>query len=397
MSNDIEKLKNFVLNNYDLERLETILLNFNVFETLNIVKNEIRHSNVLAWLLNPYANHGIGTYFLDAILKRIIERCSNRDDLHLSIFDIELFKYTDVEIRREWNNIDLLIIINEPSHKLVICIENKIGSEEHSDQLTRYKNIVKNEFTSHQRLFILLTPYGITPTDEEWESFEYLEVVDQLDKLLTYRKSFLNENVLLFINNYNDILRRYLVGESELEKICKQIYNKHKDAIDIIFQYRPDTQLEISEYLQEKIKSNADLIIDTPGKSSIRFTSHLMDPKFKKISEGWSKSKRIILYEFSNYSDKLQLLLYIGPGPTDYRNNLLNMFKLDKKLFNRAEKRFGKKWHAVYQKIFLSNKDYEGVEIETLYEIIDEKWSKFIENDFPKIEKHIETHWEEER
>jgi hypothetical protein len=114
-----------------------------------------------------------------------------------------------------------------------------------------------------------------------------------------------------------------------------------------------------------------------------------MDNTFDKISEGWSKSKRIILFEFSNYNNRLQLLLYIGPGPNDYRQKLLEMFKMDKKLFNIAERTFGKKWHAVYQKVFLTKKDFEGTEIETIYEIIDDKWSKFKENDFPRIEKHL--------
>ena len=59
MTDEIEFLRQFVLNNHDLEHLESILSNFNIFETLNIVNNEIRHSNVLAWLLDPNENHGI--------------------------------------------------------------------------------------------------------------------------------------------------------------------------------------------------------------------------------------------------------------------------------------------------------------------------------------------------
>ena len=312
MATEVEKLKNFIMNNHDLEKLEALLLEFNVFETLNIIKNEIRHSNVLSWLLNPYANHGIGIYFLDAMLKRIVEKLSHDNNSSLSIFDVELFKYTDVEIRREWNNIDILIIINEESSKLVFCIENKIDSEEHSNQLIRYKGLVQNDFKSYQKLFILLSPYDITPSDEDWEPLNYSEIADQLGKLLKYRKNSLSGNVLMFLRNYNEILRRYLVGESEIEKICKQIYNKHKEAIDLIFQYRPDTQLEVSEYVQDKINGHNELIADTLGKTVIRFTSKTIDAAFDKVSEGWSKSKRILLFEFSNYDSRLQLLLYIG-------------------------------------------------------------------------------------
>ena len=83
----------------------------------------------------------------------------------------------------------------------------------------------------------------------------------------------------------------------------------------------------------------------------------------------------------------------IGPGPKEYRENLLNMFKLDKKLFALTERKFAKKYHAVYQEVFLAKNDYEGTEIETIYETLDEKWLKFIENDYLRIEKHIANNW----
>jgi hypothetical protein len=45
---DIKLLEDFVLNNPELEKLENMLDQFNVFETLNVVNAEIRHSNVLS-------------------------------------------------------------------------------------------------------------------------------------------------------------------------------------------------------------------------------------------------------------------------------------------------------------------------------------------------------------
>lgn len=50
--NELKYLEDFVLKNPDLEKLENLLEEFNIFETLKITLAEIRHSNVLAWLLN---------------------------------------------------------------------------------------------------------------------------------------------------------------------------------------------------------------------------------------------------------------------------------------------------------------------------------------------------------
>ena len=51
-------LDKFLVDNADLEELSARLSVFNIFGTLRIEKTEIRHSNVLAWLLDPRGSHG---------------------------------------------------------------------------------------------------------------------------------------------------------------------------------------------------------------------------------------------------------------------------------------------------------------------------------------------------
>ncbi len=48
----------------------------NIFDVLKVSRAEIRHSNMLAWLLDPKESHGFGTAFLDGFLKRV---CQNFD------------------------------------------------------------------------------------------------------------------------------------------------------------------------------------------------------------------------------------------------------------------------------------------------------------------------------
>lgn len=54
---------NFISDN-DVSKLELILDKPNIFHALKIIQQEIRHSNFLAWLLNPKENHGLGNSFL---------------------------------------------------------------------------------------------------------------------------------------------------------------------------------------------------------------------------------------------------------------------------------------------------------------------------------------------
>jgi hypothetical protein len=48
----------------------------------------------------------------------------------------------------------------------------------------------------------------------------------------------------------------------QIEQISKLIYQKHKTALGIIFQYKPDIASDISDYLQTLIHKDTKLIFD---------------------------------------------------------------------------------------------------------------------------------------
>jgi hypothetical protein len=335
----------------------------------------------------------LGEAFIKQLLKYFVsDNKGYIQERGLSLFDFEIFNYGNVEIRREWNNIDILLILKEENKDIVIVIENKITSSEHSNQLQRYKKIIDDEFKQHIKIFIYLTPEEATPSDEEWINFNYNTVSKLLDSLLDSKKDSMNDNVYQFIKQYNVILRRYIVGNSEVEQICRQIYIKHARALDLIFQYKPDIALEVSEYVLELLKNERDIIVDSAGKTVIRFTTPIFDDCISKVSEGWSASKRIVLFEFSN-SDKLALRLYIGPGEQNYRIKLHECFKQNTNVFKLASKNLGQKWLAVYQKEFLRKKDFEDATIDDLKILIDKHWAEFINTDLLEINNFIKTKW----
>jgi hypothetical protein len=396
--NDLKYLEDFILRNPDLDKLENLLEEFNIFETLKITQAEIRHSNVIAWLLNPTENHGLSNYFLKQLFKFLVSTNSNYfENLAVSIFDFELFNYGNVEIRREWNNLDILVIITEDSKKVVVAFENKIKTTEHSDQLARYRKIIEKEFPNSINLFVYLTPDNIIPSDEAWIPFNYDSVTDIIGDILQHRKDSLSSKVALFLSQYNTILRRYVVGQSEVEKIAVEIYKKHKEALDIIFQYKPDTYLILSEFLQKNLKENENIIIETAGKAVIRFTTKQLDSLIEKVGEGWTKSKRIFLFEIYLHDNQANLRLYIGPGDNDYRESLRQFLFKQKDFFKLIDRKFGTKYHAVYQRRILTKRDFEEKDDDELKESASRKLSEFFEKDLPKIENYFVDNWQKEK
>jgi len=385
-------LEKFLLRNQELEKLESSIAEFNVFETLDAVRAEIRHSYMLAWLMNPNANHGLGDRFLRLFLKYLF--ANNRDSIksEVTFFDIEVFNLDDIEIRREWNRIDLLLL--SESNKLVVAIENKIGTQEHSQQLERYFDIVSKELPDYRKLFVYLTPDASTPSDEQnWIIFDYSTIYSILKNLLESRKSALSSSIFDFLTQYCTVLRRYVMPDSEIEEICKKIYQKHQQALELIFQYKPDIELEVSEIVKDLINKNSNLVLDTASKTYTRFTSKALDELVPKKGQGWVPSNRILLFEFSNYYKRGVLRLYIGPGDTELRNKLHNIAKMDTKLFNISERKLGSKWLAIYKKDYLKTKDYEESDVDELRDSISKKFADFISEDLPRIEKHLTDKW----
>jgi hypothetical protein len=394
-------LERFILNNPDLERLEDLLAQFNIFETLKIVDAEIRHSNVLAWLLDPKLNHGLGDYFIRKFLKYVVSNNKSALETDISLFDFEALDYSKAEVRRESQNIDLLIILDnkQEERRYVIAIENKIGSAEHGSQLSRYKEIIAAQYRDFKRIFIYLTPGKVAPNeDTDWITFDHGIIADLLDDVIRNKSNTLNEHVLNFISHYVTILRRYIVGESEVHKICQQIYKQHKQALDIIFEHKPDLLLDISEYLIEKVSGQkGELIPDDSVKSYIRFSTPVLDNRIKKISENWTSSKRILLFEFDNSKNRLFLKLLIGPGDQEYRKKLLEFFRKDQNFFRRSRLDLRKSWHTVYTNEFLSGKDMEEGDFSEIRSIVDKKFKEFMDGDLIKINCYFSDNWKEQK
>ena len=392
MKEELKELENFLLNNEDLYKMNSILSQPNPFEILGIEKDEYRHSNVLAWLFNTSGSHTLKDFFLRSFLKDIFSKYRNSLNTDIDFFDIEIFDFDDVEVRREWKNIDLLILSRQ--NKLVIVIENKIDSSEHSNQLQRYFNITKKEFPGYNSIFIYLTREGETPSDEDnWLIYSYSDILELINRILNYRKNSLNQTTINFLDHYQTILRRYIVGNSEIERICRNIYEKHKKALDLIYQYKPDIQLEIQEKLQDIIENHPNLILDDSPKTYIRFIPIKIDNILPKNSEGWTSSNRILLFEAVNYDNNLFIKLTIGPGNDETRNKLYQIANNNKSIFNKANRKLGKKWSTIYKKILLTKNDFEENDTQSLLDIVEIRFNKFINNNLDKLEETIINNW----
>lgn len=283
MSNDENELalKEFLLDINCLEELLPWSGKFNLFDVLKASRSEIRHSNVLAWLLDASENHEIGDIFIKNLFRNLVK---DNKVYQNDIFRLLLLDFYSFSIYREWKNIDILMLSDD--EKIAIAIENKIGSHEHDDQLKRYKDILNQNYSDYKKIFIYLTPEGECPSDTDWDILTYETVVENLEYIRD--KVELLPDVRLMINNYIDTIRRDIVDDTQLIDICNKIYNKHKKALDLIYAYKIDNKSQIAENIISVLKefANAGKLINYNNNFYTKRMSKLL-PSLDTANSSW--------------------------------------------------------------------------------------------------------------
>lgn len=377
---DLRALEQFVVDNTELESIESHLRQFNIFETLGITRRELTHSNFLAFLLDPNQLHRLGDTFLRHFLQKVT--VADRDSSPIGVIDLATWSLHAVEVRREWQQIDILLI--DESHDFVVIIENKIGSGEHSNQLARYLSTVRDAFPSARVMALFLTPDASMPTDRQYIPVGYDLIVEAVEAVAERGLPTLDPALQTLMTHYCLMLRRHVVTNSEIAELCARIYKKHGRALDLIFEHRLDQQSQIRDYLVELIHDTPGIVFDqSPKKEHIQFAVPDWDEPWM-LTSNWTPSKRVLLFQFNNVTDALSLHLIVGPGPQETRQLLIAHAQSQTMPFRVVPSR-GYRWTEIYEKLFVRYGDLEDGDIDDIQGCITGAWSEFLTSDLPRI------------
>ena len=149
----------------------------NIFDALSARKDnklqEVNLSALLAYFLNPVADHGIGNTFLSAFLDLVESEIkkTTKDD---KTKDIEFFagvKFSKTKVESEYkprnsdkrHSLDVLVDLHDQNEKQThrIIIENKVRTDAANKlQLKKYYEVVRKSIRGKQIIMVFLTPGG---------------------------------------------------------------------------------------------------------------------------------------------------------------------------------------------------------------------------------------------
>ena len=342
--NEEELFTNFVTDNPELDLLEKLISEFNPFSVLNITHHEIRHSNVLAWLLNPNENHGLGDIFLRKV---IIHSLKGKDGVNFgySIADFIKCQFGGVKVTREYRArtryIDILVECWNP--RFIMIIENKLRSKESELQTKYYYDHIVDKFPNVPVLGIFLTTSDEdNPSDSRYIRIFHEDVIKILTDILDLHKDDLNPKQYEFINYFLKSIEEEVMGNSKIQEYARAIYNKHGKAIEKIREYA-----EVTSSFEEAVKkfyekNNTLEQITSTTRSNWTF---FVPEKFKtshniEMEEQWHWPSQypIICWFKKTRDDKLCLVIEVGPiVDKDKRNKLMERMKGFKELVVREK------------------------------------------------------------
>jgi len=341
----IKELYSNLLNDVDFDKLDLGLKNPNIFSILRITRNEIRHSNFLSWLLNPKGSHGLDDLFLKRFLREVFssEKFGDIDQV-----DVEGLNLNEVQVLREWNHIDLLVVLSD----VVICIENKVFTQDHSKQLERYKEMIQNSFPNKKKVFVYLNPEGDESNEEidTYQSLSYEFIIDVLERILEVYGDSIKPQVLIYLKDYITIVKQDIMGTDKLVELSQKIYSNHKDIFDFIIKTKPDLTIEVGKLLSSIIKENG-YTLGSENKFYVRFLNPQVDPfiyRNIKIKNGW-KLGESLLHEFviSVKNGKISYRTVISPSDPNYNTEGLYELLME---VDRSKPPIGKQWRVFFNK-----------------------------------------------
>lgn len=392
MIDTVENLEDMIsdlLDDPDFQVIDHRVSHFNLFEAVGAVRGELKHSNFLGFLLAPSRSHGFGTEpllrFLRGVLTKIPSKRRPIRALELVLGDLD-----GAIVYREWNNIDLFIQLE--ALNLVVLIENKIDAKAGDGQLTNYKEIVLSKYPAHRHLFVFLTPNGAAPDDSDYLPFSYAELAKIIELVPQSQGFGTKTDSHLIIRHYVEMLRRHIVPDEELRQLARQLYERHQEAFEFIFEARPEAA-SLLGVARRLLEANIELTPDRRGVNTLKFVpqawNSVADLNCCELNS-WTRTGRNLIFEIRSwtsgrYADRMIISLISGPAPAEIREKLYSGAAMRTDLFRGLVRPMGKQFATIYMRELLTPTAAKRMDHDDKAAAIEAGWLTFVTDDLPRL------------
>ena len=205
---------------------------------------------MLLWLLNENESHNLGDFFLRRWLILVLHKDLNSQHRYkrpLNALNIEYARVVDssiesqkmIQINGRTRYLDLFIDLKTLRQEdWVIIIEIKVGTHDHENQLSDYRQWLKETYPNHKKLTIFLYDENLKqqpPEDEDryWLKTTFSDVRNVIKEALNEKKGLIPFREESFIEQYMENLPPLAPeGKSEnLAELTHKLFGNYSKGI----------------------------------------------------------------------------------------------------------------------------------------------------------------------
>ncbi|UYV37712.1 PD-(D/E)XK nuclease family protein [Rhodobacteraceae bacterium D3-12] len=311
------------------------------FEAIGMVRQEIRHAHFLSFILDPNRPHPFQDHLLKGFLQEVVAQAQD-GQIDIQPLNIHCSDFSGALVYRERSDIDFMIEIpstafSSKAKGLVVTVELKVDASESKHQLRKYYNQITADYPDEdwERAFVFLTLDATSPSEENtknWIPVSVFDVINRLDLELQARE-YTGEAAELY-RSYSAMIRRHLVNDEDLARLAKSIWAKHREALEALYEYWPDLQAEVIDWIRDnpaelvtavKDATGFTLVPDTSSTRLLRFgvSEWAALDGFQDGDTDWVKSGSLMVLELADWGDgRLRFTFVLGPGDVDVREEV---------------------------------------------------------------------------
>ena len=257
-------------------------------------------------------------------------------------------------------------------------------------------------FSGYRVERVFLTPTGALPEDQgeqaHWSRLTYNDILGLVEQALQERGDSVHEDVRALLQQYTTTLRRNIVPEvsDEVHRLARQIYRKHKQAIDLIIehreQYEPNYVTEAFRMVRDGVRQRPEWTERRIDHPYARFTGAQWADKEELEVDGWPFY--LLLFQVHCTNRRAELSLFLDWRDNgDIKKNIFHRLQAHSDLFSGEFPDY-----ADYADEFITLKicnlledtDYETWwdEVKTR-ETISSRLKEFAQSQFPRINRIV--------
>jgi len=423
-------------------KLDAHFRSFNPLRVLRVDQSEIRHSNVIYWLLDPAENHQLGSKVLERFVGELMTNARNDKFYTDSEWLVEMpsFTYMDWLVERDvktaGNEIIDIILVSE-LNKTVLFIENKYDNTEFEGQLDKYYETLRANYVGYLIVPINMTLKGDLSSNDNYLTIDYSNVAQAIAFVLEEQQEAITDDIYRFIQHYLEVIQNKIIPDTKTVSIANEVFEKYSESVLYLYSVfnahkkkrsfhtkyiKMSALMAEAEYLLQaeiyiKNKKVIDFIyekgmevfkkafqlavLDVYPKETT-YMAHNTYPNF--IHPTWERFESFLLYlkegeiywrgygliVYFSRVDEETVMMFIEIGPLRYENRLALLDALESKGYSisNSSKKEGSKYTRIFkEKITL--KDWTSIQ-EVRSELVQRLQSKSFTKTIQDLEHALE-------